>query len=49
MKDRRKAPLDYVQNGLQSVLGSLTMLIYGAFALLVLTVAFGFVYATLVG
>jgi hypothetical protein len=49
MKDEGKAPLDYVQSGLQSVLGSLTMVIYGAFALLVLTVAFGFVYAMLIG
>ncbi|WP_200340931.1 hypothetical protein [Rhodovibrio sodomensis] len=49
MKDKHKAPLDYVQNGLQGLLGSLTMLIYGAFALLVLMVAFGFVYAMLIG
>jgi hypothetical protein len=49
MKDDGKAPLDYVQSGLQSVLGSLTMLIYGAFALLVIMVAFGFVYAMVIG
>jgi hypothetical protein len=49
MKEKDKAPLDYVQSGLQGVLGSLTMLIYGAFALLVLTVAFGFLYAVLIG
>ena len=49
MKDQGKAPLDYIQSGLQSVLGSLTMLIYGAFALLVIMVAFGFVYAMLMG
>jgi hypothetical protein len=49
MKDGGKKPLDYAQSGLTGVLSSLTMLIYGAFALLVLMVAFGFVYAMLLG
>ena len=49
MKSKRNTPLDYLQNGLQGMLGGMTMAIYGAFALLVLTVAFGFVYALLVG
>ena len=49
MKSKHKTPLDYLQNGLQGMLGGMTMAIYGAFALLVLTVAFGFVYALLVG
>ena len=49
MKYKRRTPLDYVQSGLQGLLGSLTWAIYAAFALLVLTVAFGFLYATLSG
>ena len=48
MKSKHKTPLDRVHSGLQGMLGGMTLAIYGAFALLVLTVAFGFVYALLV-
>ena len=49
VKNKHKTSLDHVQSGLQGMLGGMTLAIYGAFALLVLTVAFGFVYAFLVG